>query len=445
MTIAICIAAILVVSLLLYRPASPGFGNISSITSVFNQGFCLTGGLRALPKQDSYKNALIVGPSGSGKTSTVLIGTLNALARGNSSFVILDVSGEIYTLLNGYLSKKNKVYCIDFSETSDGFNPLDCASLSDIQKTARLLIKNAKMDSNDPYWSNSAEDLIAIFIQYLVEYTPTEYRTMANLVRMIEVFAGEPEKVDRCFSKVTGDLLQAYKAVIAVGDKTLHSTVSTALISLKLFKNPAVARCSAKTTVDFENFRKEKSVLFINTPISDLGFLAPYSALVFEQLFKVVLSRIPKKDECSIFAILDEMVTMRFENLGLVYSNIRKYKGGCIGFVQHERMLEMAWSNAEAHAIRTNSFSKVYLPGQPHATCKMLEDIIGKDEHGKPYMTASQIRTSESAVIIVGNQKPYLEKMIPYFNHWLLNSRTKYPPHEKTRNIPFDTPPILEF
>ncbi len=422
------------------------FGKINQLVSIFNFGYSLTGGLRATTLDVAYKNALVVGPSGSGKTSTVLIGTLNAIARSNSSMVVLDVSGEIYTLMSGYLSTKSKIYCIDFSENSDGFNPLDCKSVSDIQKIASILIKNSGTESkSDPYWSASAEKILCVFIQYLIEYTPQEYHNMATLVRMIETFAGEPGKIDRCFAKTSGDILTTYKSIISVGEKTLQSSISSALVGLKLFKNPEVARCSAKSTINFEDFRKEKSILFINTPVTDVNFLAPYSALLFEQLFKVVLSRIPQKAECSIFAILDEMVTMRFQNLGLVFSNIRKYKGGCIGIVQDERMIEMNYSVAEAHAIRTNSFSKVYLSGQPHATCKMLEEMIGKDEHNKIAMPASQIRTAEEAIIICGNKKPFKEKMIPFYNHWILNRRTQYPKYELTRRIPFDNPPILKF
>jgi type IV secretory pathway TraG/TraD family ATPase VirD4 len=425
----------------------PAFGNINSIVSIFNKGFNLTGGLKATTRDMAYKNALIVGPSGSGKTSTVLISTLNSIARGNSSMVILDVSGEIYNLMSGYLSKKCKIYCIDFTENSDGYNPIDtCKTVSDVQKIASILIKNSGTESkSDPYWSASAEKMLSIFLQYIIEYVEPDYRTMANLYKMIETFAGEPQKIDKCFAKTNDDLLTSYKALIAVGDKTLQSTISSALVALKLFKNPEIARTTSKTTIDFEMFRKEKSILFINCPIQDINFLAPYTSLLYEQLFKVVLSRIPHRSECSIFAILDEMITMKFQNLGLVYSNIRKYKGGIMGIVQDERMLEMAYSTAEAHAIKTNSYSKIYLPGQPHATCKILEDMIGKEEYNKSVFAASDIRMAESAIIFVGNQMPFLEEMTPFYEHWLLGSRCSNEPYKQTKKISFDNPKKLEF
>ncbi len=445
-TILVCIGILIVIKNFA-KNTDEVFGSVNSITSIFNHGFSLTGGLRATTRDVAYKNALVVGPSGSGKTSTVLIATLNAIARGNSSACILDVSGEIYTLMSGYLSRRYKIYCIDFSETSDGFNPIaSCKNASDIQKVASILIKNSGTESkSDPYWSASAEKLISLFLEYLITYEQPEYHTLGTLVRMIETFAGEPAKIDNRFAKTNEDMLASYKALISVGDKTLQSTISTALVALKVFKNQEVARCSAKSTFDFEQFRKEKSLLFINIPVTDIHFMAPYSALLYEQLFKVTLSRIPGRSDCAMFAILDEMVTMRFQHLGLVFSNIRKFKGGCLGIVQDERMLEMNYSTAEAHAIRTNSYSKIYLSGQPHATCKMLEEIIGKDEHHKPVLAASQIRQSEEAIILCGNLKPFKKKMIPFFQHWLLHGRAKQPPYQRQRKIEFDIPPVLWF
>lgn len=416
--------------------------------SLFNRGISLTGGLRATTQDIAYKNSLIVGQSGSGKSSTVLVGSLFTIARGNASIAVIDVSKEVYRVVSGYLSKYFKIYCIDFSELSDGFNPLDfCTSVSDVQKIAQVLIKNSGTESKaDPYWSASAEAFLAILLRYLVFYAPAETKSLYNLVRMIQVFAAEPGKIDKLIvSTRDADLLAAYKALISTPEKTLQSTVSTALVAVKVFATPEVARCTAKSTFTFKDFRKQKSLLFICTPLTDVNFFAPVSALLFENLFKEIMSRIPEKKECSIYCLIDEMVSIRFQNLGLVYSNIRKFRGSCMGLIQDERMLEINFSPAEAHAIRTNSFSKVYLPGQPLVTCKQLEEIIGRDEQNRLIMPASAIRTSKEAIILCGNDLPYKEKMIPYYNHWLLRYRTKIPPYQQTKKIEFEMPPALPF
>lgn len=442
---------ILIVFVLQYKDTNKhtdkaAFGNIRSIISLFNKGISLTGGLRATTQDVAYKNSLIVGQSGSGKSSTVLVGSLFTIARGNASIAVIDVSKEVYRVVSGFLSRFFNLFCIDFTELSDGFNPLDfCHSISDVQKIAQILIKNSGTESKaDPYWSASAEMLLGIFLRYLVFHAPAEYKNLYNLVRMIQVFAAEAERIDKLIVSTNDEqLLISYKALISTPDKTLQSTISSALVAVKVFGTPEVARCTAQSTFDFANFRKEKSILFICTPLTDVNFFAPVSALLFENLFKEIMSRIPEKQECSIYCLIDEMVSIRFQNLGLVYSNIRKFRGSCMGLIQDERMLEMNFSPAEAHAIRTNSFSKVYLPGQPLATCKQLEEIIGRDATNRPIMPASAIRTAKEAIILCGNDLPYKEKMIPYYKHWRLRSRTKIPPYQQTRKIEFDMPPAL--
>ena len=432
-----------------------GFGDLSDHLSSYSNGYALAGGLKATNLDTAYKNALIVGQSGSGKTSTVLVGSTFTLARGKASLCSMDVSGEIHKLTSGYLAKHGfNIHCIDFGPNSDGFNVFDlCRVPTDAQKVAHTIIKNSGVESkSDMYWSASAEMLLSVFMQYLILHAEPKYRSMANVVRLVETFSAEPQKTDRLFVSAKDEkLLASYKAVNAAGERTLQSTVSMALTALKIFKSPAVARCTAMSTFDFSSFRKEKTVLYICTPLNEVSFMAPISALLFESLFKEILSRIPDKSENSIFCLLDEMVTMKFQNLGLVYSNCRKYRAGCMGLVQDERMLEMNYSPAEAHAIRTNSFSKVYLKGQPLATCKMLEETLGrcavKDERGiermKPLMEASEIRMSSEAIILCGSSLPLKAKMTPFFDHYVLNSRTKIPPYQSERKIPFDEPPLI--
>ena len=447
--IVICIFFVLLVAAMQKKQTgNEHFDSIDSISSVFNKGFSLVGGLKAITREYSYRNALICAPSGAGKTTTVVFASLNSLMRGNNSLVILDVSGEIYKQFSQYLSQKAKIYKFDpTDDNSDGYSLIESYgnSISSIQKLASILIKNSGIGgSGDPYWASSAEKIIVVMIQ-LLWYEEPQCRTMLNLVRMMEVFAGEPKKIDmRVIKTKNEDLISMYKALIATPDKTLQSSLSTALVALKIFRNPQVARVTAKSTFDFKTFRKEKSILFINVPVMDAQFMAPVTATLFEQLFTVILERIPEKSEMSVFAVLDEMATLKFQNLGMVYANIRKYNGGIMGIVQDLEMLRMAWSPAEVQAIISNSYSKVFLPGQAHGTCKLLEDMLGRVE-GKPLMTAAEIRTIKEALIFVGNHKPMRELLIPFYEHWQLKSRAAEGSNQQERKIPFDNPPLLSF
>lgn len=430
------------------------FGNASEHLSLFNKGFSLTGGLKATTRDMAYKNALIIGQSGSGKTSTVLIGSVFTIARGNSSMAIMDVSGEIYKLTSGYLASQGyKIICIDFGPDSDGFNPLSvCKTPDDIQRVAQILVKNSNVESkSDQFWATAGEMLLSTFMQYLKFYAAPEQQSMASVLALVETFAAEPKKIDKLFVRTDEKLLRSYKALVATPDRTLQSIIATVIATLKIFKNPAVARTTAYNSIDIPSLRKERTALFICTPVSQVNFLAPVSALLFESLFQEMLSRIPKKSECAVFFLLDELVTMRFQNLGIVYSNCRKFRCACMGLIQDERMLEMRYSSAEAHAIKTNSYSKVYLQGQPLATCIQLQETLGQKiytnekgmERKAHLMEASAIRMSKESIILLGSELPLRETMHPYYNHFSFNSRTKIPPYQPTRKIPFEEPPLI--
>lgn len=161
----IIIVTIIIIAILLSskEKETTGFGRVSEHVSIFNKGFCLLGGFRAITREQSYRNALITGNTGSGKTSAILIGSLFTLSRSKASIVILDVSGEIFNLSSGYLSrKKNRtIYCFDLSENSDGFNLITlCKNVDDLNKVAHVLVKNGKVaSSSDPYWSASSAGL----------------------------------------------------------------------------------------------------------------------------------------------------------------------------------------------------------------------------------------------------------------------------------------------
>ena len=432
------------------------FVSPTSVMSSFNYGFSLAGGLRATSRDVAYKNCLVVGGSGSGKSSVVLLASIFTLARGGSSLCVMDPAGMINKLTSGWLKKKGyTIYCIDFGPTADSFNCIgNIKSVSEAQQIAYILIKNSGIESkSDPYWSASAEMMCSIFIEYLAFHTPKENCTMASLVKLTDVFAGDPSRIDKLFAKVRDpELITKYKAMIAVSEKTMQSSLSCVRTALKIFGTPALRHCTATNTIDFSTFRKTKSILYICTPINDVNFYAPLSALLFEALFKEIMSRIPSKDERAIFCLIDEMVTMRFQNLGLVYSNCRKFKAGCMGLIQDERMLEMNFSVAEAHAIKSNSFSKVYLPGQPLKTCQDLEAILGKTtiineetkvEKVQPLAPASTIRMLKEAIILVGNEPPIKAKPISFYNHWLLRYRTAIPPYVPETKPTTTEPPLI--
>lgn len=417
------------------------FGNEEDHLSRINHGFTITGN-KALTKEVSHTNAALFGPTGSGKSSVVIINSAVSLARGKSSIIFNDVSGEVWDRTSSYLAKKGyRIVRLDFSNSknSESFNPLaECKSISDIQKVALLIVRNAVGETKgDPFWETSSIMMISLFARYLVFHCEPKYRTLQNVLRLIEKFSVDGEAIDRLFVRTDEELLSAYKSTVVISDKTLQSIVATTRTALSLFCDPEVCRTTANNSIDFNLLRKEPVALYVNNPLKDLMYFKPLSALFFQSLFNHVLSRIPASNERSIFFLLDEAATMKFPALSTTISNIRKFKAGILLAMQDEMSLISQYGPAEAHQIKTNCGTQIFLKGQPLHTCKELSQMLGlrtvTDEKGierkRELLTVDEIRMSDDAIIFINNQAPLKCKTVPYYENIWMHQLTTLPPH----------------
>jgi len=430
------------------------FVDVSRVLERFGSGFCLTGEY-SLSIEDSYKNTIALGGSGSGKSSTILINSALLMARDNSSLIFNDPSHEIRLKVSGALIELGyEIKAINYSKLeSECFNPLSrCSSISDIQKLSSLLVRNSLGDAKDPFWNKSAEAIISLFIRYLLFYAEPKYRTLYNVLHMVNVFAGNPEKIDRLIVNAGDEkLLTEYKAFVAYGDKTLSSILATVKASLTLFSDDVVACITSMDTVEFPEFRKKKIALFINNSVPDMHYYGTLTSLFFQQFLNDLLTRVPDKGENHIFFLLDEASSMFLPGLSTTISNIRKYNSGILLIYQDYHQLEHIYGAYEAKNISANCFAKVYLPGQPIGTCKELETILGKfdykDEkdarHTRQLMTADEIRMTDKAIILIGNKPPIHAKLNPYYNNRHLYSLTLLPPYEPREKVSFNIPPLI--
>lgn len=460
----IIIGVVLVLILIMRNTATPAshdyaatFGNLSDHLSRWNKGFAI--GPLAFTRLLSCTNFLVAGPTGSGKSTVITIPCAVSLARGKSSIIFNDVSGELWQHTSSFLAGKGyKVLRIDFSNSSysETFNPLlECKSISDIQKLALIIIQNSIGESkNDPFWENSSVMLLSLFARYLVFYTEPQFRTLQNLQRLIEKFAVDGEAVDKLIVATKDEsLLSMYKSTIVMGDRTLQSVIATARTALHLFNDPEVCKATSSNSIDLTILRQEPVAIYVCNPLKDLRYFKPLSALFFQHLFNHTLSRVPGKREREIFFVLDEFASMKFPDIALTISNIRKYKAGLLLCMQDEMSLIARYGQADAHQIKTNCGIHCYLKGEPIHTCKELSQVFGKysylDDKGisrtRELMTPDEIRTTDAALILVNNQPPLkLDSPRPYYNILWLRHLANAKPYNLGKK-PIPEPPLIQF
>lgn len=426
-------------------PHQSRFGNASDYLSLFNKGIFF--GSRGTTLSDAHKHCIIFGSSGIGKTSKVIINTLlSKRASDRQSLVIRDVSGELHAICAPYLQSIGFDCMVtnlsDASRSSHSFNPLEGHKTIGqlMQISATLLNKNGG-HSGDPYWVNSAIEACTIFLRILKEQDPI-YHTLYNLKAIVESFAANPASLDGLYSKTKdNELLNAYKALINVPEKTLLNVISTLKSSaLTLFADPNMAYVTSASTIPFEAMRTKKVAIFIQSSVLEDSHTAPVQSLFFSELLSYLMKRLPEKSDNSVLFILDEAGSLTFSRnfLETIITTARKYKIALCLSYQSPLQLDRAYSRDGAENIRSNAFSKLYMAGMDQHTSENLERLLGITQHTRedgttfsaPLMDSFSIRTmpENQALLVMGNRLPLHIKLTPYFKIGRMKRRSQMEP-----------------
>ncbi|OJF96185.1 VirD4-like conjugal transfer protein, CD1115 family [Alkalibacterium sp. 20] len=230
---------------------------------------------------DQPVNTVIIGTSRSGKGETFVFPTIDVTSRAEeqSSLVINDPKGELYT--GSYETLRKRGYDIEVinmisPENSLSYNPLALiieAYTNGDMETAQQLTESLTFSlymTGDPeadFWNSLASSLVGASILalcgiYLREdtYKP-EKVTMRNVQTFIttlgkektEIDGVEKTKLDLFFNSLDhSDVAKMqFSATEFAEGKTRSSIFVSALEKLKLFNADSMARMTSKNTIDF--------------------------------------------------------------------------------------------------------------------------------------------------------------------------------------------------
>ncbi len=430
------------------------FADSAALLKRRNKGFCLDGTNRSLSLEHSFAGCIVAGKSGSGKSTAVLIPSCLRMI-GTSSLIVHDPSGEIAQKVSGaFHSAGYRILYLNYTRPElGGYNFLSrVRSLSDIKKISSLLIYTPMgRSSGDPFWNAAAATLLRVMLELVCSQLP-EYRTMANVVRLIDVFTFKPEIVDRLIVQANNPgLLAAYKSLVAYDAKLLTSITATCKAATEIFHDPEVALTTAYDSIAFEGFRKERTILFINNSISDVRYYAVLTSLLFTQFFGHVMRGIPSDDDLPIFFLLDEASSLNLSGiLQTAVSNIRKHRAGILQVYQSMAQLGM-YGNDEAKSIREACFASLYLPGQNIETSREISSLLGTFEYEtekggtkqRQLLMPDEVRTLDAGLLVAGNYRAARLKLHPYYQDPRMRRLTTLEPYYPSGILPFDTPPLI--
>ncbi len=423
----------------------------SSVMSSYNRGFNLTG-IKSITELDSHKHSLVIGSSGTGKSTVVIIPTIYNLGKYGHSICVNDPSGELYQNTSGYLFKLGyKIQVLNYCnpEMSDGYNPLSrVETTSDIYKTATTIVQNSLGKSaTDGFWNSQAIGFISLMISVLKKQK-VEYQNLANVKHLIDCFQAEPEMLDRIVAGCLDEgILKEYKNMLRMEAKVRSNVISTCRSALMLFNDDSIARVTSQDTIQFDDFRKQPTALFIMNKTSDLKYYSPLTAVFFLQFFNFIMNQhVPDKKTKSIFFIIDELSSLYLpDTFQIALANLRKYRCGIMGAIQDQNQLIHLYGHHEAYSLITNFHSKTYFPGQPMDTARELSDMLGKrefiNENGntttRVLLTPDEVRTmsENTALIFCGSHQAIFTNLKPFYSRHEYTKFSRIQPPEINRGI----------
>jgi len=438
----------------------------NKLFSPSNKGLLLDGANTRLSLRESFNHLALVSRTGGGKTTSYVIPNIFKLARQNCSMIITDISGELYQKTSGYLNKQGfKIYVLNPEDLSESiaYNPLYYATdSSKINNLVNLLVKSSKSGhqslggaDNQEFWDNGAKSLISILIKVLMATGSHKYINLANVRYLINNFGNDGEDLFHLVDTFADDkTYHEFRGFIKGNPQTILSMVSTANVALSAIGiNDNLEKLTSNHSINFDDFRKEKSVVYIKIPEQkqdDYRFLLN---IFYQQFFSHMMEKMPSSNELPVFCLLDEFGNMNLPNFETTITTARKYKISISIILQNIKQLELKYGKASADTILHGGISsKLFFSGADLPTTEMLSKMLGRVEEArthpdgtlyvkeKPIMSINEIRTmkDDEALFIMTNKLPVKLKVIPYFKDFRFNQYTKeraYDIHSRVNDI----------
>ncbi len=369
-----------------------------------------------------------LGSTGSGKSVTAVIPMCSfiATAKKKRSVFITDPKGEIFNTTS-LMFKQNgyNVITIDFRhpEMSNHFNILEPIikeyekyieyekksintkkdkvkynnlAMTSLAETNRLItslstmIMQEKTQQKDPFWNNSARNLLEGLIGFFLEeykkgnvkrhqITMTSIRKFQNSSmseRNFNKFKNYIEKKE--YGSKSKDSLTS---ILNASENTYKSITAVFGEKLSLFDDVNVANVTSDSDFDFDILGKEPTALFIIVPDEDKVYFTLVTIIVgllYKELVKLANSQETKKLPVQIDWLLDEFANCPpLADIEALVSVARSRGMRFHFFIQSFSQLDNVYGKEVAQIILDNC-GLIYLKTNTQDTAEQISKRLGK-------------------------------------------------------------------
>lgn len=394
-----------------------------------------------------------LGSTGSGKSVTAVIPMCSfiATAKNKRSVFITDPKGEIFNTTskmfkdNGY-----NVLTLDFRhpEMSNHFNILEPIikeyekyidyekksivskkdkvkfnnlAMTSLAETNRLItslatmIMQEKTQQKDPFWNNSARNLLEGLIGFFLEeykknnikrnqITMTSIRKFQNSSMQEKNFNKFKTYIDRKdYGSKSKDSLTS---ILNESDNTYKSITAVFGEKMSLFDDVNVANVTSDSDFDFDLLGREATALFIIVPDEDKVYFTLVTIIVgllYKELVKLANSKENKKLPVQIDWLLDEFANCPpLADIEALVSVARSRGMRFHFFIQSFSQLDNVYGKEVAQIILDNC-GLIYLKTNTQDTAEQISKRLGKTT-----ISSSSISQSLSLLDYNGNKSTSL-------------------------------------
>ena len=396
---------------------------------------------------------LVAGSTGSGKSVTAVIPMCSfvATAKNKRSVFITDPKGEIFNTTskmfkdNGY-----NVLTLDFRhpEMSNHFNILEPIikeyekyidyekksivskkdkvkfnnlAMTSLAETNRLItslatmIMQEKTQQKDPFWNNSARNLLEGLIGFFLEeykknnikrnqITMTSIRKFQNSSMQEKNFNKFKTYIDRKdYGSKSKDSLTS---ILNASDNTYKSITAVFGEKMSLFDDVNVANVTSDSDFDFDLLGREATALFIIVPDEDKVYFTLVTIIVgllYKELVKLANNKENKKLPVQIDWLLDEFANCPpLADIEALVSVARSRGMRFHFFIQSFSQLDNVYGKEVAQIILDNC-GLIYLKTNTQDTAEQISKRLGKTT-----ISSSSISQSLSLLDYNGNKSTSL-------------------------------------
>lgn len=396
-------------------------------------------------------HSLVFGATGSLKTRSIVMPTIKMLSYAGESMIINDAKGELYDRLANDLVKQGyEIVVINLREpiTGNCWNPLylpyqfylngdidrACEFINDIANNLTV----EESSNQDPFWNNSAADLIFGLVLLLFKYCK-EHNEDISAVNISNILALRRKLFENTQNRLKGpkdtaiwQYASSDELIAASLSGTVFSPSDTMNSILSVFDNimrifsqqPTLTQMLANNDFDIADIGRKRMALFIVIQDEKTNYHKLCSLFIkqsYEYLIFTAMSSGRKKLENRVFYCLDEFSALpSVADFPAMITAARSRDIRFLLVVQSQSSLKRRYKE-DAETIVSNCSNWIFFTSRELSLLRELSELCGMQKNNHtPNISTYELqhfsKEKREALLLCGRYKPAKVTMIDIDN-----------------------------